>query len=65
MMVELIYFCVMWVIAIPNKNGVSDNYSPREIVVQQQLDYRKHCQVPFGVYFKVFKDRDQTNSMAS
>ncbi|KAL7466255.1 hypothetical protein ACHAXS_006545 [Conticribra weissflogii] len=65
MMVELIYFCTMWLNAIPNRNGVTQQFSPREIVVRQQVDYKKHCQVPFGAYCEVFEDRDQTNTMAS
>ncbi|KAL7463813.1 hypothetical protein ACHAXS_004166 [Conticribra weissflogii] len=58
MMVELIYFCTMWLNALPNKNGVSAEYSPREIVVRQAVNYKKHCQVPFGVYCEVFEDQD-------
>ncbi len=47
MVLELIYFCVMWLNAVPNKNGISEEYSPREVVVRQRLSYKKHCQVPF------------------
>ncbi|KAL7472774.1 hypothetical protein ACHAXS_013136 [Conticribra weissflogii] len=65
MIVKLVYFCVMWLNAVPNKNGVSSDYSPREIVVRQKLDYKKHCRVPFGAYCKVFEDRERTNTMAS
>ncbi len=56
MVVELVYFCVMWLNAIPSKSGISNDYSPREIVVRQKLDYKKHCCVPFGAYCKVFED---------
>ncbi|KAL7460368.1 hypothetical protein ACHAXS_002287 [Conticribra weissflogii] len=65
MVLELIYFCVMWLNAVPNKNGISEEYSPREVVVRQRLSYKKHCQVPFGAYCEVFEDRERTNTMAS
>ncbi len=65
MVVELVYFCAMWLNALPNRNGVSEDYSPRELVVRQRMDYKKHCQVPFGAYCEVFEDRDRTNTMAS
>ncbi len=62
MVVELIYFCAMWLNAFPNKNGVSEDYSPQELLVRQKVDCRKHRRVPFGAYCK---DRGQTNTMAS
>ncbi|KAL7460774.1 hypothetical protein ACHAXS_001215, partial [Conticribra weissflogii] len=65
MVVELVYFCVMWLNAVPSKNGVSKDYSPREIVVRQKLNYKNHCCVPFGAYCEVFEDRERTNTMAS
>lgn len=65
MLVELVHFCVMWWNATTCKTGISNDYSPREIVVRQGLDYKNHCRVPFGVYCEVFEDRDHTNTMAS
>jgi hypothetical protein len=32
------------------KGGVSNYYSPRMILNQTNLDYTKHCVVPFGAY---------------
>jgi hypothetical protein len=34
----------------PMKGGVSNYYSPRMILNQTNLDYTKHCVVPFGAY---------------
>ncbi|KAL7472715.1 hypothetical protein ACHAXS_013110 [Conticribra weissflogii] len=65
MVIELVYFCTMWINAVPNRNGISGEYSPREVVVRQPVNYKKHCQVPFGAYCEVFKDRERTNTMAS
>ncbi len=65
MMVEEIYFCTMWLNAVPNKNGVSDEYLPCEIVEWQKLNYKKHCGVPFGAYCEEFDDCKHTNTMES
>jgi hypothetical protein len=35
---------------VPVKGGVSQYYSPRMILNQTNLDYIKHCVVPFGTY---------------
>jgi hypothetical protein len=34
----------------PLKGGVSPYYSPQIILDQTNLDYAKHCTVPFGAY---------------
>ncbi len=65
MMVELIYFCIMWLKTVPNKIRISDNYLPGEIAVQQQLDYKKHCWTPFGAYCEVIEGQERANTMAS
>ncbi len=54
-MVELIYFCIMWIDGIPNKNEISGEYSPKEFVEHQCLDYRKHCWTLFGSTAKFLK----------
>ena len=30
--IHLVYFVALWLNAFPNKNGISEKYSPREIV---------------------------------
>jgi Reverse transcriptase (RNA-dependent DNA polymerase) len=34
----------------PPKGGISPYYSPRAILHQQNIDYNKHCSIPFGAY---------------
>ncbi|KAL7532447.1 hypothetical protein ACHAXR_004632, partial [Thalassiosira sp. AJA248-18] len=46
----LIKFVVMWHNALPSKQGVSQELSPREIVLRWQLDYKKHMKARFGAY---------------
>ena len=36
----------------PVKGGVSSYYSPNMIMKGKGLDYKKHCQIPFGPMFK-------------
>ncbi|KAL7460882.1 LOW QUALITY PROTEIN: hypothetical protein ACHAXS_001318, partial [Conticribra weissflogii] len=64
-LIELIYFHVLWLNAFPVKNGISDCFSPREIVLRQKLDYKKHCKVPFGSYCEVHDEPTLLNSMVA
>eukprot|EP00957_Ditylum_brightwellii_P207494 15353227-Ditylum_brightwellii.AAC.1 len=43
MIIEMIYFVIVWLPAFPPKAGISTTLSPH-------ADYKKHCKVPFGVY---------------
>jgi hypothetical protein len=49
----------------PAKNGISQYYSPRMILHQQNLDYNKHCQYAFGAYVVQAHDEpDPSNTSA-
>ena len=48
--IHLVYFSVFWLNAIPNKKGISEHYSPREIVTQKEVDHNLHCRVEFRTY---------------
>jgi hypothetical protein len=61
--VELMYFCVMWMNSFPVKSGISEKWSPREIVLRHKLDAKMHCKVPFGAYCEVHVNPDITNTM--
>lgn len=65
MVIELMHFCVMWLNSFPVKSGVSERWSPREIVSRHKLDAKLHCKIPFGAYCEVHNDRDITNTMES
>jgi hypothetical protein len=47
------------------KGGVSAYYSPRTILNQENLDYTKHCSVPFGAYVQASHETNRTNSNAT
>jgi hypothetical protein len=61
--IHLIYFAVLWLNSLPAAAGVSDKYSPREIVLGCKLDFKKHCKTTFGSYVKAHDDPTITNTM--
>jgi hypothetical protein len=46
----------------PVNGGVSKYYSPRMILNQTNLDYTKHCVVPFGAYIQANHESTKTSS---
>ena len=63
MIIELMHFCVMWMNAFPVKSGISEKWSPRELISRHKLDAKLHCRAPFGAYCEVHTDPDITNTM--
>ena len=49
--------------ATPDTLGVSERYSPREIVTQRKFDFERDCKVQFGVYVQASDDAIITNTM--
>jgi hypothetical protein len=48
----------------PAKNGISQYYSPRMILHQQNLDYDKHCRYAFGTYVQAHDEPNPSNTNA-
>ena len=46
----------------PAKYGISQHYSPRQIVHQETLDYKSHCLFPFGSYVQAHDEPDPRNT---
>ncbi len=65
MLIELVYHVVLWLNAFPEKSGVSDTLSPREIVYWHKLDFAKHCKLPSGMYCEVHDEPAPTNTMVT
>jgi hypothetical protein len=63
MVVELLHFCVMWMNSFPVKSGISEKWSPHELVSRHKLDAKLHCRSPFGSYCEVHVDPDITNTL--
>ena len=59
---SLVTHMVMMINAHIDKSGISDVYSPRELVLRWQLDWTKHCRAPFGVYCIAYDDPTITNT---
>ena len=46
----------------PPKGGISPIYSPRMILHQEPLDYKKHCSIPFGTYVQAHNEPTPSNT---
>ncbi len=58
--IELMHFSMMWMNLFPVKLGVSEKYSPRELVSRHKLDAKLSCTTPFQAYCEVHTDPDIT-----
>ena len=65
MLIHLLHFVTMWLNNFPTINGLSPDYSPREIILRNRLSYKRHCRAPFGAYCETHEDNTPTNSMHS
>lgn len=63
MVVELLYFITMWLNAFPVKNGISQKWSPRELLRRHRLDATRHCRAEFGAYCEVHDEPTPSNTM--
>ena len=63
MIIHVVYFSVFWSNVPPAENGISDTWSPREIVLDQTVNYDLHCKEVFGAYVHGHHDREVTNDM--
>jgi hypothetical protein len=52
MITEMVFLNVFWLNAFPNKLGVSQTLSPRNIVTGLGIDYTKHCRIVYGQYMQ-------------
>jgi hypothetical protein len=50
MIIHGIYNCVKWLNTFPPKGGISTTYSPRTIITGRPINYKNHCDIPFGSY---------------
>jgi hypothetical protein len=64
-LIELIYHVVLWINAYPSKSGVSTTLSPKEIVLRQKLNFKKHCKARFGAYCEAHDEPTPSNTMVS
>ena len=63
MIIHMVYSSVFWKNVPPAPSGISNIWSPREIVLGLSVDYSLHCKEIFGVYVHGHNDFDITNDM--
>ncbi len=61
--IRLVYFAVLWLNSLPAAAGVSDKYSPWEIILGHELNFKKHCKTTFSSYVEAHNDPTITNTM--
>ena len=62
MKIEFIYFVTLWINAFLAKSGVSETFSPREILLRWGMDTKKHCRVIPGSYCEVHDEPNPTDT---
>ena len=62
MLQYLTLICTRQLNYFPAKGGVSNYYSPHVIMTGRDLDYSKHCQIPFGAYVQASQDEHPKNN---
>ena len=54
---------LQYLYAVPDPLGVSERYSPREIVMQRKFDFKRDCRVQFDAYVQASSDAIVTNGL--
>ena len=60
----LVMDCTKKLNIFPVKGGVSDYFSPHMLLKHKNLDYDKHCLIPFGAFVQVNHEPEPLNSNA-
>ena len=60
--VNMVYFCILWMSVFPVKNCVPQEFSPRSIVVCTKLIWNQHLRIKFGDYAEVHDDLEPSNT---
>eukprot|EP00957_Ditylum_brightwellii_P162121 12343332-Ditylum_brightwellii.AAC.1 len=63
MVIEATYLSVFWLNAVPLKSSLSQTLSPKAIVMGREVDFKKHCRIPFSAYTQVNTKPEPTNSL--
>ena len=61
--IQIVYNATLFINVVPDALGVSERYSPREIVTQRKFVFERDCKVLFGTYVQVSNDAIVTNTM--
>jgi hypothetical protein len=58
--IEMAYAAVFWLNAFPVADGISERFSPRALIIGQDVDFNKHCSLEFGTYVQVHEEHNNT-----
>ena len=58
MIKRMVLNAVLFMNAYIDKQGISDEYSPRELIQRWQLDSKRHCKYHFGAYGQAYDGLD-------
>ena len=58
--IHLVKNSVLWLNALPAKDGVSNNHSPRYLLTGAELNYENHVQIEFGKYVQTHEEHDNS-----
>ena len=61
--INIVYHEVMWANAFPNKKGVSETFSPRALILRNNLDVTLHAKYDFCQYGEVADEPAPSNTM--
>ena len=61
MAIEIAKHAVMFLDDFPPKSGLAKTYSPRTIMTDKYLDWKKICKLHSGAYVQVHEDKNVTN----
>eukprot|EP00804_Cyclotella_cryptica_P005448 CCRYP_002971-RA/>CCRYP_002971-RA protein AED:0.35 eAED:0.35 QI:0/-1/0/1/-1/0/1/0/235 len=62
MIKRMVLHAGLFINAYADKQGISDEFSPREIILRWQLQREKHCKYQFGSYGQAYDDPDLTRT---
>ena len=65
MKIEFIYFVTLWINAFLVNSGVSETFSPREILLHWRMDANNYCRVIPGSYCEVHDKPNPYNTTVS
>ena len=57
---RMVLNAVLFLNAYVDKQGISEEYSPRELILRWQLHWKRHCKYHFGAYGEAYDDPDPT-----
>jgi phage gp36-like protein len=56
LLIHLIKNAVFWLNTFPHEDSASQKYSPRYIMIGQQLSFKRHAAIEFGAYVQTHEE---------